>query len=171
MVINKIHTTQKAEESSSLKNQGLLYLRRPEITVQNRFDLAIAGLGREHRDCTIAVLKTRYKVSRTFIYNQSKILKRQASVLFGVKENNQSNHLEEVLKSIRFFLEGKLETKGALQGLSNFGNSLGLKYHSINFISELLQVAGSLLDSTYSSEAPILVPSCAMKYIVEATPY
>jgi hypothetical protein len=157
MQINKIHTAQKAEESSSLKNQELLFLRRPEITVQNRFDLAIAGLGKSYRDCTIAVLKTRYKVSSTFIYNQSKILKHQAGVLFGVKEKNQLNHLEEVLKSIRFFLEGKLETKGALQGLSNFGNSLGLKYHSTNFISELLQVAGSLLNSTYSSDAPILV--------------
>lgn len=40
MRINKIHTTQKAEESSSLKNQGLLFFRRPEITVQDPFNLA-----------------------------------------------------------------------------------------------------------------------------------
>lgn len=157
MVVNKVHTNQKSEESSSLKNQELLFFRRPDITTTNRLDLAIAGLGSSYRNCTIASLKARYKVSHTFIYNQSKILKNQASILFGVKENAEQTSLEAVLKSIRFFLEGKLETKGSLQGLSNFGKSLGIKYHSTNFISELLEVAGSLLGNTYNSQEPLLV--------------
>ena len=159
MRINKVHTTQKAEESSSLKNQELLFLRRPEITLDDRLNLGIAGLGSAYRDCTIATLKTRYKVSHTFIYNQSKILKTHAAALFGVKQTTKSSPLDEVLKSIRFFLEGKLETKGALQGLSNLASSIGIKYYSTNFISELLQIAGSLLDKTYKSESslPLLV--------------
>lgn len=157
MQINKIHTTQKAEESSSLKNQELLFIRRPELTPADRLNLGIAGLGSAYRDCTIATLKTRYKVSHTFIYNQSKILKTHAAALFGVKQTVKSTNLNEVLKSIRFFLEGKLETKGALQGLSNFARSLGIKYYSTNFISELLQVAGSLLNKTYRSESPLIV--------------
>ena len=87
MRINKIHTTQKAEESSSLKNQGLLFTRRPEITAADRLDLGIAGLGKAYRNCTIATLKVRYKVSHTFIYNQSKILKENGEIIFGVKQN------------------------------------------------------------------------------------
>jgi len=157
MQINKIHTTQKAEESSSLKNQELLFLRRPEITSTDRLNLAIAGLGKSYRNCTISTLQTRYKVSHTFIYNQSKILKERAAVIFGANQDTDQIPLDEVLKSMQFFLEGKLETKSSLQGLSNLANSWGIKYHSTNFISELLQIAGNLVESTYKSEEPLLV--------------
>jgi len=157
MQINKIHTAQKAEESSSLKNQELLFLRRPDITSSDRFDLAIAGLGKAYRNGPISNLKTRYKVSHTFIYNQSKILKNHAAILFSPKQNEAQAPLDELLKSIRFFLEAKLETKGALQGLSNLASSLGIKYHSTNFISESIEIAGSLVSSTFKSESPLLV--------------
>jgi hypothetical protein len=65
--------------------------------------------------------------------------------------------VDKVLSSIRFFLEGKLETKGSLYGLSNFGSSQELAYTSINFISELLEVAGTLVGSTYLPQSPLLV--------------
>ncbi len=58
---------------------------------------------------------------------------------------------------MRFFIEGKLETKGALHGLSNFSKSLSIPYTSTNFISESLQVAGALVGSTYVSEKPLLL--------------
>ena len=85
MQLNKIHTSQKEEESSSLKNQELSFIRRPDISATDRLDLAIAGLGSSYRTCTISQLQARYKVSHTFIYNQSKILKKEAAYLFGTK--------------------------------------------------------------------------------------
>ena len=157
MQLNKTHTPQKEEESSSLKNQELSFIRRPDISATDRLDLAIAGLGSSYRTSTISQLQTRYKVSHTFIYNQSKILKKEAAYLFGVKDKAQTSVLDEVLKSIRFFIEGKLETKSALYGLSNFSSSLGIQHTSISFISKVLQIAGGLLDSTYSSESPLIV--------------
>lgn len=157
MQINKIHTPQKSEESSSLKNQELLFLRRPEITATDRLDLAIAGLGKAYRNCTIATLQAKYKVSHTFVYNQSKILKQYGAVIFSAKQNVSQTTMDKLLQSIRFFLEGKLETKSALQGLSNLANSLGFNYTSTNFISELLQIAGSLVGSTYKSDSPLVL--------------
>jgi len=118
MQLNKTHTPQKEEESSSLKNQELSFIRRPDISATDRLDLAIAGLGSSYRTGTISQLQARYKVSHTFIYNQSKKLKKEAAYLFGVKDKAQTSVLDEVLKSIRFFLEGKLETKSALYGFS-----------------------------------------------------
>ena len=92
-----------------------------------------------------------------FIYKQGKKLKNQAAHLFGIAPQKSDNTLDEILKSIRFFLEGKLETKGSLQGLSNFANSLGIKYCSTNFISTSLELAGSLLDKTYTNHGTLLV--------------
>ena len=145
------------KESSSLENQKLLFVRRPDLTPEDRLNMAIAGLGNSYRPSTIAEVQARYKVSHTFIYDQSKLLKEQAAYLFDSSTKCGTSVLEEVLKSIRFFLEGKLETKGALQGLSNFSSSLGIKYTSTNFISTALQVAGSLVGPTYANESPLLV--------------
>ena len=69
------------KESSSLKNQELLFIRRPDLTEKDRLDLAIAGLGAMYRDSSIASIKARYQVSHTFIYNscfaEIKIRKKQ----------------------------------------------------------------------------------------------
>lgn len=54
-------------------------------------------------------------------------------------------------------MEGKLETKSGLHGLSNFAKSLSIPYTSTNFISELIRVAGSLVESTYTSDSPIWI--------------
>jgi len=157
MQLNKKHTTKKAEESSSLKKQELLFIRRPDLDAKDRLALAIAGLGKSYRRGTISDYEARYNVSHTFIYNQSKKLKEQASYIFGMPSREKRSELEEVLSSIRFFLEGKLETKSPLYGLSNLGSSLGIKYTSISFISEVLQIAGGLLAPTYTSSSPLLV--------------
>ena len=144
------------EESSSLKNQKL-FLRRPDLSVADRLNLAIAGLSPSHRNCTIKELKARYKVSHTFIYDEAKVLRAHSALLFGSVQGNKESHLEEVLRSIRFFLEGKMETKGALQGLSNLATSIGIKYTSTCFISKLLELTGSLVGGTYSSDQPLVV--------------
>lgn len=157
MVINKAHTFTQGKESSSLTDQRLLFIRRRDISATARLDLAIAGLGRSYRDCTIEDLKLRYKVSHTFIYEQSKILRERFVELLGMDKNSESSVLDDVLSCMRFFIEGKLETRGALHGLSNFGTSLGIKYTSTNFISEVLTIAGSVIDSTYESETPLLL--------------
>ncbi len=157
MLINKTHTTQKEEESSSLKNQKL-FIRRPDLTPAIRLELAVSGLGPEYRDCTIRELKAKYKVSHTFIYNQSDILRNNASTLFGARPLSKAGVLDQVLASIRFLLECKLETKGALHGLSNFAQSQGIAYTSTNFISELIEVSGTLVGNTYdASQTPLLV--------------
>lgn len=157
MVINKTHTFTPRKESSSLTDQRLLFIRRPDISPAVRLDLAIAGLGRSYRDCAIKDLKQKYDVSHTFIYNQSKILREVFASLYGEAQNSESSVLDDVLCSMRFFIEGKLETRGALHGLSNFGSSLGVQYTSTNFISEVLKIAGSVVDSTYKSEVPLLL--------------
>lgn len=155
MVINKLHTTQKEEESSSLKTQELKFVRRPDITPGLRLDLSIAGLGPAYRDGTIAELCTKYKVSHEFIYSLSRILRAEQKTLFGVNDLSPPSDLEKLLGSMRFFLEAKLETQGSLYGLSNLAGSWGIKYHSINFISQSLEVAGSLLPNTVSSPEPL----------------
>jgi len=154
MQITKIHTAQKKGEPSSLKS-GKKYVLRTDLTPEIRLKLGIKGLGREYRDCTIKELKTKYKVSHTFIYEQSKILKKNMPLLFGVPNKVESSELDKVLASIRFFLECKMETKGALHGLSNIGKSLSFAYTSTNFISELITVGGMLVGSTYLSDKPL----------------
>lgn len=154
MIINKIHTTHSQEESSSLINQKL-FLRRPDLTIDIRLELAIAGLGPSYREGTIAELERKYKVSYTFIYTQANILKQNLSKLFGSKLATQADKLKGLLSVLRFYLQAKLETKGSLEGLSNLGMGLGLPYTSINFISELLSVAGALVGSTYQSEEKV----------------
>lgn len=156
MTINKIHTYQKKEESSSLKNQKK-FIRRPDLRPDIRLNLGIMGLSPAYRTSPIRELEAKYKVSHTFIYNQSDILKKNAALLFGLPSGAQTNVLDDVLKSIRFFLEGKIETKGSLHGLSNFAKSLAIPYTSTNFISELIEVAGLLVGSTYISAAPLLL--------------
>ncbi len=42
MVINKTHTFTPRKESSSLTDQGLLFIRRPDISAAARLDLAVA---------------------------------------------------------------------------------------------------------------------------------
>ena len=156
MVINKIHTSPNQKESSSLTDQKL-FIRRPDITSEMRLNLSIAGLGRQYRNCTILELKSIYKVSHTFIYNQSNLLRQHCGAVFGMKDFIPADPLENLLSSIRFFIEGKLETKGALHGLSNFAKSQGIAFNSTNFISEILELAGTLVADNYKSEAPLLL--------------
>lgn len=156
MVINKIHTSPNQKESSSLTNQ-LLFTRRPDVTSEMRLNLSIAGLGRQYRDCTISELKSIYKVSHTFIYKQSDLLRQHCGAIFGMKRFTPAGTLENLLSSIRFFVECKLETKGALHGLSNFAKSQGIPFNSTNFISKVLEIAGTLVADNYKSEAPVLL--------------
>lgn len=156
MQINKIQPSPNQKESSSLTDQKL-FIRRPDITSEMRLNLAIAGLGHQFRDCTIKTLKSRYKISHTFIYDQSIILRNHCPFLFGPQGSKAKDPLEDLLTSIRFCIECKLETQGALEGLSKFANSQGIKYTSTNFISEALDIAGTLVADNYKSEAPLLL--------------
>ena len=140
------------KESSFLGNEPLKYLRRLDLSESDRLDLAIVGLGKDYRNEPISKYEARYKVSHTFIYNQSKILKAHLGALFGCVLNKEEPELEKVLKSIRFQIQGKLETKSPLYGLSNLGEGIGIPYNSINFISQAMEVAGSLVSSSYSSD-------------------
>jgi len=155
MTINKLPTFQKVEESSSLISSLIrspLFIRRPDLTCEIRLYLGICGLGSSFRDCTIKELESKYKVSYTFIYDQANILKRNLPHLFGSKAKKETDQLAEVLKAIGFCIEGKLETRSALEGLSNFASSLGVSYTSTNFISQALAVAGTLVGCSYKSE-------------------
>lgn len=73
MTIIKINSTQKKEEPSSLKNRKK-YVRRSDLSPDIRLKLGILGLNPCYRSCSIKELKAKYKVSHTFIYEQSKIL-------------------------------------------------------------------------------------------------
>ena len=154
MQINKVLTTQKEEESSSLKNQELLFIRRPDITAMDRLNLSIQGLGPAYRNCTIAELCTHYKVSHEFIYSLSRLLKKGKEDIFGIKISDKSSDLSKVLESIQFFIEGKIETQGSNQGLSNLAKNWGGCYTSTNFLCQALEVTGSLLDNTLKNEEP-----------------
>jgi hypothetical protein len=156
MRIIKIHNNQKKEAPSSLNNRKK-YVLRSELTPEIRMELGIMGLNPAYRSCTIKELETKYGVSHTFIYNQSNILKKNAAELFSISVSEEDSEINKVLGSIRFFLECKLETKGALHGLSNLGKSLSIPYHSTNFISELISVAGHLVGGTGVSEQPLLL--------------
>jgi len=154
---NKLHTTKKMEESSSLKTQELKFIKRLDLDANARLILAIAGLGKDYRDGPLWEYQSRYKVSHTFIYKLSKKLRSHSPYFLGLSSAAPPNAQTELLKSIRFFLETKLETKSALYGMSNLGNSLGIKHTSISFISQVLELSGGLLCSTYSSESPLVV--------------
>jgi len=151
---NKTHTIKKMKESIFLDPAQLKFLRREDISETDRLNLAIVGLGKDYRTGPLSEYETRYKVSHTFIYNQAKILKASIGDLFGVvsSKEKEGTELEKVLSSIRFHLKGKLETKSPLYGLSNLGESIGVPYNSINFISQAMEVAGKLVSSSYSSD-------------------
>ena len=130
-----------------MKNQKK-FIRRWDITPSIRFDLSIAGLGPSYRTATIAELCTQYNVCHEFIYALSRNLRQEAKSIFGKKAEASCCNLEKLLESMRFFLEGKMETQGSLHGLSKFATNWGGAYNSTNFISQTLEVAGSLLSST-----------------------
>lgn len=156
MTINKVLTTQK-EEESVLSVFQKLFLRRSDITPDIRLYLAISSLSPQYRWCKIWELAATYNVSHTFIYEQGHILKNACPILFGAKTVEEQSKLSEVLSSAHFFLGCKLETKGALEGLSNFANQRGVKYYSTSFISQLLDVAGTLVGSSHSVDSPLLL--------------
>lgn len=157
MTINKVPTTQKEEEPVFSVFQKLFF-RRSDITPDIRLYLAICSLGPQYRNCKIWELEQKYNICYTFIYEQGSILKNSCPVLFGAKTVEQDDNLAEVLSSARFFLGCKLETKGALEGLSNFANQRGIKYFSTSFISQLIDVAGRLVGASHSSiESPLIL--------------
>lgn len=148
---NKVLTYQKVEESSSLTgmlNQELSFVRRTDITSLDRLYLGISGLGPAYRSCTIKDLCEEYGVCHEFIYGLSRMLKKNAGVLFGIKSLPQLTKIAKVLQSIQFAVQGKLETQGSHRGLSNMGKDWGGCYNSNSFISQSLEVAGTLLPST-----------------------
>jgi hypothetical protein len=142
---NKKTLYQKKEESSSLTNTSLLFVRRKDITVFDRCVLGLASLSPKYRSTSISSLAQQYGCSRQFIYNQGKLLNQNAKHLFGIKDKQKElNHL---LLSMRFHLTGKLFTKSSLHGLSSLGKEMDISYTSTSFISQTLEVAGSLLSS------------------------
>ena len=153
MNYNNIFTRQQEEESSSLNNQGLSFLRRPDITADVRLNLAIAGLGPSMRSTTIAKLCEEYKVSHEFIYGLSRLLKSNKNMVFGLKGIDKVGEFAKVLESIRFFLESRLYTQGSLHGLSSLSQNWGGIYTSTNFISQSIDVAGALVGNTLKLRA------------------
>jgi hypothetical protein len=152
---NKKTLYQKKEESSSLTNTSLLFVRRKDITVFDRCVLGLASLSPKYRSTSISSLAQQYGCSRQFIYNQGKLLNQNAKHLFGIKDKQKElNHL---LLSMRFHLTGKLFTKSSLHGLSSLGKEMDISYTSTSFISQTLEVAGSLLSSTYNPTNPQFV--------------
>jgi hypothetical protein len=103
MNYNNIFTVQQEEESSSLKDQGLLFVRRPDITPDIRLNLAIAGLSPSMRNSTIAELCQEYGVSHEFIYGLSRLLKANKNMVFGFKGMDKVCELAKILESVRFF--------------------------------------------------------------------
>ena len=157
MKINKLFTYQKEEESSSLKglfNQELLYLRREDVCISTRLDLAIQGLGPAYRNCTIKELCEQHAVCHEFIYGLSRMLKKNAGILFGIPCLSELTKIAKVLESIRFAVQGKLETQGSHKGLSNMGKDWGGSYNSTSFISQSIEVTGTLLPSTLELSSP-----------------
>ena len=51
-------------------------------------------------------------------------------------------------------MESRIETQGPLQGLSNLSHNWGGAYHSTNFISQTLEVAGTLVENTLKLSSP-----------------
>lgn len=51
-------------------------------------------------------------------------------------------------------MESRIETQGPLQGLSNLSHNWGGVYHSTNFISQTLEVAGTLVANTLKLSSP-----------------
>ncbi len=155
MVINKLQIIKKEEESRSYKTLSLgSKLRRPDITASDRFKIGLLGLDKSNRDESIDSICERYKISRTFLYGLVYILKSKILVCFGEKEKEESKEIKEVLKSIRFVLQAKLETKGSLHGISSLSNSY-TKYNSTNFISQAIEVGGRLLGNNLTSNGPL----------------
>jgi len=155
MKLNKTLTVQKEEESSSLiewTNQELLFIRRSDIDASLRLQLGIWGLGPSYRNCTIKEICVAYEVSHEFIYGLTRTLKKNGAALFGFKTLSELTSLAKVLTSIRFALQGKLETQGSHHGLGNLGKDWGGAYNSTSFISQSLEVAGTLLPNTLASK-------------------
>ena len=50
--------------------------------------------------------------------------------MIGSNQTNKQTTLEELLSSIGYFLEGKTETKRALQDLTNLADSIGTYYYT-----------------------------------------
>ena len=149
-------TYQKEEESSSLtelENQELLFLRRSDISPELRLQLGIYGMGPSYRPCTIKELCAVHEVSHEFIYSLSRLLKKNAGVLFGIKCLPELTKITKVLQSIRFAIQGKLETQGSHWGLFNLGTDWGGEYNSTNFISQSIEVVGTLLPNTLKSNS------------------
>ena len=157
MQLNKTLTVQKEEESSSLTgstNQELLFVRRKDIDPLTRLQLGILGMGPSYRNCTIKDLCIAYEVSHEFIYGLTRTLKKNGAALFGFKTLSELTSLAKVLTSIRFAIQGKLETQGSHHGLGNLGKDWGGDYNSTNFISQSLEVVGTLLPNTLKSKEP-----------------
>ena len=154
--LNKMLTYQKEEESSSLtelENQELLFVRRSDIGPDLRMQLGIYGMGPSYRPCTIKELCAIYEVSHEFIYGLSRLLKKNAGFVFGIKCLPELTKIAKVLQSIRFAVQGKLETQGSHWGLSNLGTDWGGAYNSTNFISQSIEVVGTLLPNTLRSDS------------------
>jgi len=157
MKLNKVFTYQKEEEPSSLTgllNQELLFVKRKDLGPLERLDLGIKGLGPSYRNCTIKELCAQFSVSHEFIYGLSRMLKKNAGLLFGIPFLPELTKIAQVLESIRFAVQGKLETQGSHKGLSNMGKDWGGSYNSTSFISQSIEVVGTLLPSTLEIEHP-----------------
>ena len=139
MQLNKTLTVQKEEESSSLTNQELLFVRRKDIDPLTRLQLGIWGMGPSYRNCTIKDLCVAHEVSHEFIYGLTRTLKKNGAALFGFKTLSELTSLAKVLTSIRFAIQGKLETQGSHHGLGNLGKDWGVDYNSTSFISQSLE--------------------------------
>jgi hypothetical protein len=100
------------------------------------------------RNSTIAELCQEYGVSHEFIYGLSRLLKANKNMVFGFKGMDKVCELAKILESMRFFLESRLYTQGSLHGLSNLSKNWGGAYNSTNFISQSIEIAGTLVRNT-----------------------
>lgn len=127
---------------------NIKFIRRHDLSPARRLIIAYTAWMSQRWGAVTQLAKT-FLISRTFVYMLRRDLELAIPIIFG--EQTVPKEVISKRDCVELILSMRLEGKCAIHAISTILNRLGYPYHSVGFISQILNSISALLDNTIAT--------------------
>jgi hypothetical protein len=133
------------------------FIRRNDVTLQDRIDIALATLLNQGIYGAMTQLSRTYKVSRTFVYQIFWAAGLALTLELSIPTRPKESLVVDQLLIDRCILSWRLEGKCSIESISNMLTTLGVHPCSVGYVSQRLSSYAQKLPNTLQAESATFV--------------
>jgi len=133
------------------------FIRRNDVTLQDRIDMALSAIINQGIYGAMTQLSLTYKVSRTFVYQIFWAASLALTLQFSLPTRPKQSLRVDQQWIDRCILSWRLEGKCSIESISNMLTTLGVHPGSVGYVSQRLSSYAQKLPSTLQAESATFV--------------